>query len=239
MKKMYKLLLNLTILMSLFLPINEMVFAKVYVKSYYRKNGTFVNSHTRSNPYSGYSYTPIISKKYINKSTYDPNNSYLNYNTDKTTSIKNNTEKNKINSVIDPLSNEIPLESLEILASDTTNTDIKNKWILLTESYSDKFYVLPNSLEKYSHGDQINKPVITIKFTGQRKDKKLSWQGVRYQKVMFNCTLNEFTYVADSIIDSNGMVIRNWTLKSNELPKWFDINSDPFIKLLPRYYEIC
>lgn len=151
------------LLVLLFLLINIVVQAQVHVKGYYRKDGTYVKPHVRSNPdgnpYNNYSY-PGNTNPYTGKVAPGNANTYLNnYNNNNSNSSINQSNYGLSNPTYPEASSlrytsvEDSWENVKYVTSDVLNirsSPSTNSKIITSKGYGDKVRVIKTINSKWT-----------------------------------------------------------------------------------------
>ena len=198
-------------------------YADVSVRGYYKKNGTYVKPHMRSNPDSSFSnnwstvgnVNPYTGKKGTKTApTY-------NYN-----AITNSSNANNVNytSFSQPY-NLHAMKDKEVQFRDYETVQLENTlkirldgidWYHLAESKTDITYIRKGVLGYFN-----NYPTVSIMYKGAiQSNGKPAWLGTRFIKVIADCKEDKIALVADAVVDSNNKVVTNIDYPENLRVKW-------------------
>lgn len=217
----------------LFICLCSSVLADVSVRGYYRKDGTYVRPHMRSNPdgnfYNNWSTVGNVnpytgkpgtktSPNYSSNYNYEQSKNYSyqsqNYNRVPSGSVFQNFDTNKKVSSAK--------STRTTLYSDSNKVNVNGvNWFLLGKNVSDATYI--GQTEKEYYGDGL--PVVSLMYTGvMKRNGRLTWLGKRFIKVKVNCSSNNIAPIADAIVNSSGVVVRNKVLREDDELTWFLIS---------------
>ncbi|HFX6175628.1 TPA: hypothetical protein ACNIH0_003797 [Acinetobacter baumannii] len=227
------------------------VHAGVAVRGYYRKNGTYVSPHIRSNPdgrlYNNWStvgnvnpYNGKVGTKTTSSSGSYPYN-YTQPNTiydQSSSSNQNEVPKQTVDENLKKDSREVAHYKTDLVPQHIKNESIAtylstNKaeekniienditWVFLTKNNSDATYIRAGVREHYSDGY----PIISMMFTGVMKPNgRPTWLGKRFIKMKINCNTQQAALVADAVINSDGTVVKNIIYREKDNVKWGEIS---------------
>lgn len=236
-------------------------YADVAVKGYYRKNGTYVKPHMRSNPDSSFKN---------NWSTVGNINPYTGKVGTKTASTYNtySSMQAPITPIVDNKS--VPLLDLSNYLDDNNISESRNSNLYASENEAYNSIVIPdygtpslNSLAKIKvngtdwyqiaesrkdiayvrkgmQGYFNNYPVVSIMYKGAMQPNKLpAWLGTRFMKVIVDCREEKVALIADAIIDSNGNIVRDIDYPRNTRVNWNNISNMFDASLFKSTTKIC
>ena len=234
-------------------------YADVSVNGYYKKNGTYVKPHMRSNPdssfrnnwstigninpYTGRKGTKIVPNynRSLTRSSTLSSNSYSsqlsNINSDDINSTVN------YNSLVQPydfttkLNKPTELRDYETVQLESTlKLRIDNiDWYHLSQSENDIAYV-----RKGVRGYFNNYPTISVMFKGAtQSNEKPAWLGTKFVKFIVDCKNDKIALVADAVVASNGKVLGSIDYPTDQNVKWNSISDSFNSKLFKSTSEAC
>lgn len=217
-------------------------YADVAVNGYYKKDGTYVKPHMRSDPDSNF---------YNNWSTVGNINPYTGKKGTKTTPNYNQglTQSSSVNPYVGRLSS-LNNENISSLINDnnlikphdtqtksnhlielrdyqtvqlesTLKTRIDNiDWYHMSESKTDIAYVRRGIVGYFN-----SYPTVSVMYKGATQlNKRPAWLGTRFIKVIVDCRRDKIALVADAILNSNGEVVSDIDYPENGKVVWSAIS---------------
>lgn len=215
------------------------LFADVYVKGYYKRDGTYVRPHMRSNPdrsfYNNWStkgnvnpYTGKVGTKVYPTTVYSPtynhNYSVPNVNIQERKPVYPTNVNTQISSTYNTSVSSTQRQSSVLPAYTITKSypmqlEVFGKtWHYLNEDNANAVFIAKHS-EYY-----MNYPVVPVMYLGVKMpNNSLSWLGKRFLKLAVNCQSNQVTIIADAVVNSAGNTVKNDVYPENYPFVWFDI----------------
>lgn len=220
-------------------------YADVSVNGYYRKDGTYVRPHMRSNPDSSFRnnwstvgninpYTgkkgtktvPTYTPKSMRNSSIADEYRYVsqlsNLSESNNTHSINNKKSSQIHNLSPKVNNPIELRDYETIQSENTLKIKVNgvNWYQVAKSKTDIAYVNKGVRERFN-----DYPTIPIMYKGALQlNGKPTWLGERFVKVIVDCKKDRIAVVADAIVDSSGKVLSDIDYPQNERVNWNSIS---------------
>lgn len=220
--------------------LSPVIYADVAVKGYYRKDGTYVRPHMRSDPdgnfnnnWSSYGnvnpYTGEIGTKKAPDSSYRPNSSPNSPSTITAPAPSFSPQINHSdNGMATPQGSPSKLFDKPVYSSIYYGQNINStvrmnnaSWKLIAKDNSNATYIKLGQVEYY--GDGL--PMASLMFSGVMKaNEKPTWLGQRFVKVKVNCATRNLALVADAVVNSQGNIIKNDVVREGQAVTWYKIS---------------
>ncbi len=214
-------------------------YADVSVSGYYRKDGTYVRPHMRSNPDSSFSnnwstvgnVNPYTGKRGTKTApTYNYNSIRSSSNTNYTNQLAYQNDVSKVNdtSFSQPYdSHAIRNKQNQFRDYETVQLESMLKiklnginWYHLTESKTDITYVRKGVIG-YFH----NYPTVSLMYKGSTQlNGRPAWLGTRFIKVIVDCNKDKIALVANAVVDSNNEIVSDIDYPKNARINWMSMN---------------
>lgn len=214
-------------------------YADVSVNGYYRKDGTYVRPHMRSNPDSSFrnnwstvgNVNPYTGKKGTKTTpTYDYNSIRNSSNTNYASQLAYQNDASNVNDTsLSQLYDPHPMRNKQIQFRDYETVQLENilkirfndiDWYHLAESKTDITYVRKGVIGYFN-----NYPTVSIMYKGSTQlNGRPAWLGTRFIKVVVDCKKDKIALVADAVVDSNNEVVSDIDYPQSERVNWISMN---------------